>query len=471
MRINSVERTESRRRVVSSHRYPFLVLMSLALTSAGCRSATPSSSGNKPASAPASQAPALETPFDVIRYETKIVLDVDNKSVVGETKVVFSHPGPGPRELRFPHNDMNVDGVIYQGKAAAYGIENAELVIPLVGSSRLADERVRIAFHSASKRGLVFGDKLVYTNFFTCHWMPCREEPGDKAAFALEVVAPAGYRVVASGRLVGEHTDSSGRVHSRWEEKRPYSPYLFGFAAGDLIETGDNAGPVKLRFIGLAASESAESLRHKFNDTSRMLTFLHDRMGLPLPHETYTQILVPGSEAQEKSSFAVIGADFLDPILEDPTEDWVVIHELAHQWWGNLITCRDWSHFWLQEGMATFLVAAYKEQRWGEDAYERELALCQKRWNTAIDAGFDVPLAYAQEYPSLRIRRAIQYSKAALFLHELRDCLGERAFWAGVAAFTRKYAGGTVTSADFQKAMQEASKIDLSGMFQKWVYP
>lgn len=318
---------------------------------------------------------------------------------------------------------------------------------------------------------MVFGEKLVYTDFFTCHWMVCSEEPGDKAEFGLEVIAPTGYQVVASGRLVAESDDGSGQVSSRWEEERPYSPYLYGFAAGEFIETFADAGSVKLRFMGLSGSESADSLRRKFQDTERMMTYLQERAGVPLPHDVYTQILVPGSEAQEKSSFAVIGAGFLDPILEDPTEDWVIVHELAHQWWGNLVTCRDWTHFWLNEGMATYLVAAYKERSWGKAAYARELALWQDRWNFAKDADFDVPLAYEQEYPSLRIRRAIQYSKGALFLHALRGRLGEQAFWTGIAAFTRKHAGGTVTSADYQNAMQDVSGIDLAALFRKWVYP
>ncbi len=241
--------------------------------------------------------------------------------------------------------------------------------------------------------------------------------------------------------------------------------------AGELAETSVDAGPVRLRLVGPAGSESPTSLRSKFRDTPRMLAFLQGRAGVPLPHEVYTQVLVAGSEAQEKSSFALIGAEVLDPILEDPTEDWVIVHELAHQWWGNLVTCRDWSQFWLNEGMATFLVAAYKEQRWGRPAYERELGLWRERWKEAKDAGFDVPLAYAQPYPSLRVRRAIQYSKGALFLDTLRARLGDRAFWKGIAAFTRNHAGGTVTSADFQGAMQGASGVDLFPLFRKWVYP
>jgi aminopeptidase N len=448
-----------------------IVCMDLLLANTGCHLVTRTPRPSRAASASAPPAREGEDPLDIRRYETEIAIDMANKSISGETAVVFSYSGPGPRELRFPRNGLSVDGIRYESEAATYHVDADAIIVQLPDASPSADERVTIAYHGTPERELVFGEKLVYSNFFTCHWMVCSEEPGDKAAFGIEVVAPAGYRVIASGHLVEERIDESGRVHSRWEEQRPYSPYLYGFVAGELIEADANAGSVGLRFFGLAASESADSLQRKFRDTGRMMAFLQSRAGIPPPHDVYTQILVPGAEAQEKSSFALIGTEFLDPILEDPTEDWVIVHELAHQWWGNLITCRDWSDFWLNEATATFLVAAYKEQRWGRASYERELGLWQEHWGVAKSANFDVPLAYAGKYPSLRVRRAIQYSKGALFLHALRGRIGERGFWAGIEAFTRQHAGGTVTSADFQSAMQGASGVDLAALFREWVYP
>jgi aminopeptidase N len=201
-----------------------------------------------------------------------------------------------------------------------------------------------------------------------------------------------------------------------------------------------------------------------------MLRFFEARAGVPFPQAVYTQVLVPGSAAQEKSSFSLLGQDELDPILVDATEDWAIAHELAHQWWGNLVTCRTWSHFWLNESLATFMVAAWKEERWGRAAYQHELDLFRKRHARAIDAGFDVPLAYSGTYPSLGIRRAIQYSKGALFLHLLRQELGEDVFWSGLRQFTSEHAGGAVVSSDFQSAMQRASGKDLGPLFRTWVH-
>jgi len=148
----------------------------------------------------------------------------------------------------------------------------------------------------------------------------------------------------------------------------------------------------------------------------------------------------------------------------------VIAHELAHQWWGNGVTAKDLSHFWLNEGIVTFMVAAWKEYRWGRPAYEREIALARRRHARAVEAGFDVPLSFAGAYPSLGVRRAVQYSKGALFMDALRSELGDDVFWTGLGAYTSAHMGKSVTSADFQRAFEEASGRDLSAIFQAYVF-
>lgn len=118
-----------------------------------------------------------------------------------------------------------------------------------------------------------------------------------------------------------------------------------------------------------------------------------------------------------------------------------------------------------------FMVAAYKEERWGTYAYQREMDLAHKRFAVAKEAKFDVPLAFDGEYPSLRVKRAITYSKGALFLDALRKKLGDDIFWRGIREYTQRNFGKTVTSHDFHIAMARASGVDLSPLFNEWVYP
>ena len=207
-----------------------------------------------------------------------------------------------------------------------------------------------------------------------------------------------------------------------------------------------------------------------FAQTPAMVAFLADKAGMPLPNGRYAQVLVLGREAQEAASFSLIGMADLDRERDEPSSAWIIAHELAHQWWGNLVTCATWQDLWLNEGIVTFMVAAWEEHHSGEAAYRQELDVARRRVERVRELGFDKPLAWGGTYPSIGARRAVQYSKGALFLAHLRESIEDPAFWNGLRRFTRRHAGGTVTSKDFQQAMETTSGRDLSPMFIEWVY-
>jgi aminopeptidase N len=409
-------------------------------------------------------------PPPITKYHADVTLDIAAKTVTGTTTIEVDAPAvrDGAATLEFPLNGLVIESASVNGKPVSFRTVDRKLAVTLPVTSAAGKLKVAFRYRAQPQQGIVFGGNFAYTVFSTCHWMVCRETSGDKAAFSIDITVPRQYAVVASGDLVNAEVIGDGMRRHRWEQRRPYSPYLFGFAVGEFTEARDDTPAMKLRFLGV--DESAADLKKKFRDTGRMLRFFEAKAGVALPHNTYTQVLVPQSAAQELSTFSIVGKSQLDPILDNPEEDWVIAHELAHQWWGNLITCRDWSHFWLNEGLVVFMTAAYKEERWGRAAYDREMALARQRAAAAVEAGFDVPLAFAGEYPSLRIKRAIVYSKGALFLDVLREAMGDEKFWAGLRQYTQTHLGGTVESRDFQRAMERAHGKSLSALFEKWVF-
>jgi aminopeptidase N len=316
-----------------------------------------------------------------------------------------------------------------------------------------------VDYTAREPKGVVFHPDAIYTVFHTCHWMICRDRPDDKATLTLAIAVPDGLTMVASGAPVKPHV---------WRERVPSSTYLFGFALGSFTRTTRTHRGVTLEYF--AAGGDAAWRARVFADDDRMLDFFAARAGRGLPRSFYRQVVVEGDAAQEMSSFSVLGRGELERRLADPGEDWLIAHELAHQFWGNLVTCADWTHFWLNEGLTTFMVAAWKEQRWGRQAYERELGLWRTRHQAAVQARFDVPLTFAGAYPSLRIKRAVVYSKGALFLARLREVMGERAFWAALARYTRRHAGGSAGTEDFQRIFAAGTDQDLSGLFDEWAY-
>lgn len=390
-----------------------------------------------------------------IHYALALEPDLATRSLRGELRVTL-RPDERDPVLRLALNGLRIDTLSADGAALPFTQDADQLQARLPpGTGELS-----LRYHGQPTRGLVFGPQHVCSAYDTCHWMPCVGELLDAATLDLTLRLPEGYDSLG----IGERADPAGH---HWQQRRPTALYLFGFAAGRFESALDTEEP-RLRYLGV--QDDAARLRRLFAPTRAMLAFFEARAGAPLPVPQYSQLLVPGGAAQEVASYSVIGHEMLDPIEQQPDEDWVIAHELAHQWWGNAITCARWSEFWLNEGVTVFMTAAWKQQRWGEAAYQRELSLARQRLQRAVDAGFDKPLAWPGEYPSLALSRAVRYSKGLLFLHALRQDMGEAAFWDGLQRYTRANLGRRVESADLQRAMEAAAGRPLAALFGRWVY-
>jgi aminopeptidase N len=409
--------------------------------------------------------------MDVLDYSVDLQIDRPRTLVRGIERIQVRAIGMPLLSLTFPRNGINVLAVTASGGSVAPRITDKVIEVPLpVPLAPGAVATVAFTYVAHSPRGVRVQPNGVYTIFFSCYWMVCREEPDDKATISLALTLPEGMTVVASGTPERSERTRHGMVRHVWRERRPYSSYLFAFAAGRLLRTVEQHGRTQLEFYD-GSTLNARALARMFADTGAMLDFFERKAGIPFPQPAYRQILVDGDEAQEATSFSILGRKTLDRRLQAPDEDWPIAHELAHQFWGNLVTCADWSHLWLNEGLAVFMVAAWKEHRWGRDAYLRELDLARQRRQVAIDAGFDVPLTYIADYPSLRLKRAIVYSKGALFLALLRETMGDASFWSALRTYTQRFAGRSVVSADFHQVFAAATSRDLRPLFDTWVDP
>jgi aminopeptidase N len=410
-----------------------------------------------------------EPGYEVTHYAVTLKPDFAARSIEGTTRITVRAGGAGAHRFTFSENGLSLESAEMDGRPAAVTRTGSTMTVTAERPLRAGrTATLSFRYRGTPQRGIVFGEGTAYSNYFTCHWMICDiDRPGDKATLALDLILPAGKNSIASGIRAGKTAAGAGLERHRWIQRRPYSAYLFGFAAGFDQQTATSHQGVELVAAGdLPPGE----MDRRLADTDRMLDFFTQKAGIPFPHRRYVQVVVPGGEAQEKSSFSLLGRSILDGRLQDPKEDWLIAHELAHQWWGNLVTCESWTDFWLNEGITTFMVAAWKEHRWGRAAYDREMELGRARVARVREKGLDVPLTHEGEYPSLAARRAITYSKGALFMDALRRELGEEAFWTGLRRFTRQYAGRSATSRDFQRAYEESSGRDLSDLFGKWVF-
>jgi len=403
--------------------------------------------------------------FHATHYALDLTPNLADKSVRGVENITIAMERKDTESLIFSGNALTIDSATINGKPIPFLFSRERIAFTLPHEMALSKTAtLRVVFHGRPVSGLTFLKDSAFTSYDACGWMICLEDtPGNKATFSLDLHIPSGMRSLAIGRLVGKTVNPDGSEVHHWQSSRPYSAYLFDFAFGHY--TVVRAGRHHARLVYLSDTKLASELQSTFGETDEMVKFLSKRAGLGLPLGEYAQLLVAGDEAQEAATYSILGADNIDP-----KDDWAIAHELAHQWWGNLVTCATWKDFWLNEGITVYMTAAWKEHQYGHAAYEAEMNVSRKRFDAVRKKGWDKPLAYGGEYPSIGVRRAIQYSKGAIFMEQLRQQLGDRAFWAGLRLYTREHAGGTVTSIDLEQAMEKASGRDLSGLFAEWVF-
>jgi aminopeptidase N len=419
---------------------------------------------------PAFAAPA-PSPIDVQGYVLDLEVKPAETSIAGEVEIRFESRVAALSEVAFDAPGLSIESVRTGDQDLPFRIDGDHLRVRLDPAARLGESRVlRVRYSGRPEKGLRFGTDQVFTAFATSRWMVSNDVPGDKASIEMRLVLPAGLEVAVSGQPVARETLPDGRVRHVWREERPVSPFLYGFAAGRFREASVQEGPVELRF--LSPGFTPEELRTIFARTGEVLRFFERRAGVPYPGPRYTQVLLPGGPAQEMNVLTLMDEDYGRAVLADPREDYLVIHELAHQWWANLVTCRTWSDFWLHEGMVSFLVAAFKEHYWGREESDRERVLARLRYEQAFAEGARRPLATEAWSRAEDMSGPITYRKGALVLHLLRHEIGDAAFWNGLRTFTRSAieSGGLADSRDLQKAMETESGQPLAWFFDQWVY-
>jgi aminopeptidase N len=221
-------------------------------------------------------------------------------------------------------------------------------------------------------------------------------------------------------------------------------------------------------FRYLAAGLSEQEILRVFGESAQMLAFFAERAGVSYPGAINTQALVARTVGQEMAGLSVVSEDYGRAVLNDPSASGLLAHELAHQWWGNMVTCHAWTEFWLNEGVATYMVAAYREHTLGESAYLRDISSMRERVAAVAAHGNDRSLVFPSWERPTADDRVIVYQKGALALHELRELIGDAAFWSGIRRYTSSNFGMSVSTADLQAAMEQASRRDLGDFFAQW---
>src|SRR5215216_2351917 len=408
---------------------------------------------------------SARTDIDVLHYAATLEPDIAAKSVKGSVLIRFQTTST---EVELDCGDLTVDAVRAAGAPLQFSVTNHRLRVSLPEPRGIRE--IEIDFHGTPRRGIRFfpDRQQVYTIFSTSHWMVCVDDPADKATLTFRLILPANLTPLANGQLVSQHQLPNNKRVSEWQQRTPIPTYIFGFAAGPFQVVKEKRRNVELQY--LVTNYTQQEVRRIFRDTPDMLNFFEDRAGVKYADRTYTQVLAAGGVEQEMSSFTALKESYGKQLLDNEQDLWLAAHEFAHQWWGNMVTCRDWNHFWLNEGIATFMAAAYLEHRVGRAAYLREIEQYRANYEKVRLAGKDKSLVFPDWLHPTREDRTLVYDKGAYVLHLLREEIGDSKFWNGLRIFTRRHFGKSVVTSDFVAAMEEANGKSLERFFAEHVY-
>jgi aminopeptidase N len=420
--------------------------------------------------------PAVAEGVRVSRYNVRLNVDIENREVQGVSLLSIQSPAHHAVVLILDRGELDVQAVVqrvhglpdvvlkYRTLAAKLEIE-----VPQRDASD-PSTTIRIVYVGRPSTGIEFNptERQVFTAFATSQWMPCIDSPSVRASLRLVLQTPATLKVVGNGTLLSEQIEGE-RKTSIWELAAPTPSYLYGFVVGPFREWLESSS-VKPKLRVLVPQTFSESEAAKiFESTRSMVSFYENASGLPYPYASYTQVLVRGSAAQEMASFSVMGERYGQRVLEDPKRIWLGAHELAHQWWGNEITNRDWREMWLNEGIATLMNVAFLEQQFGRESYDEHIAKSLESYNRIREAKHDKALVFASWDSPSSDDRALVYDKGSYVVYLLRMQLGEEAFWRGIRMYSQRNVGKSVSTGDFQTAMESASGKSLDAFFETWV--
>ena len=257
-----------------------------------------------------------------------------------------------------------------------------------------------------------------------------------------------------------------------WKQSQPLSTYLISVVAGDFVERDDSWRGITLRYAVPRGEES--KIEPTFGETKEMLDLFSSKLGVPYPWAQYAQTALDDfvAEGMENTSATSISTHTLvNPALarEDRDgSDTVISHELAHQWFGDLVTCKDWGNLWLNEGFADFFERVWSEHRFGADEADFDFWRDQNQW-VRQPRLFPVPIVSRDFQDSTEYQDNI-YDKAGWVLRMLRVKLGDEQFFRALHHYLDANRGQNVVTADLQKAVEQATSVDVDKFFEQWVY-
>ena len=425
--------------------------------------------------------------IDIKHYVFNLSLSDADNEITGTTLVTLNFKEAGMKNFRLDfinkttdrqNKGMVVDAVSIHKTAVDYTHGNDELIISLPApSTKNQTITFTIQYHGVPFDGLRIGNtKLGDRSFFNenwpnrgRHWLPIVDHPYDKASSEFIVKAPSHYKVVSNGLLLEESELGNSTRLTHWKQSVPVSSWLFVLGVADFaVKYVDEFRGKSIQTWVYAKNREAGF--YDFDEpTKKVLEFYSNYVG-PYAYEKLANIQTPSvNGGMETSSAIFYGEDLVTGKRDERTRN-VVIHEIAHQWFGNAITETTWDDAWLSEGFATFFTLLFIEDEYGKEEYIKGIIKARK---SVYDMSVKMPnFSIVSERTAEKedVTSGITYQKGAWVIHMLRDLIGEKNFKKGIQNYYAKYFNANTTTDEFRAEMEKVSGKDLKLFFKQWLY-
>ena len=425
--------------------------------------------------------------IDAINYVFKIDLSDDTDEIICEATIDVRFLSAGVQYLRLDltnvsselkNKGMHVSGIISNGNSLTYRHENNVLYIKLHAPSTVNQRRkYTITYNGIPTAGLKiannkYGDRTFFSDNWpdkARNWLPTIDHPYDKAMCEFIVTAPDHYQVVSNGIIVEETDIPGGKRLTHWKQSVPIAPWLFVLGVARFA----------VQYVDEFEGKSIQTwVYHQDRDagfydfaepTKNVLDFYSNYIG-PYSYEKLANIQSNSVGGGMEAASAIFYGE--NSVTGKRSVRWrnVIIHEIAHQWFGNAVTEYDWDDVWLSEGFATYFTLLFIEHQYGRDAFIEGLISSKERVNTFYEKNREYRIVHDNLKDMQKVTSSQTYQKGSWVLHMLRGVIGTDNFWKGIQSYYHKYRNSNATTDDFRSEMEEVSGIDLSTFFQQWLY-
>ena len=419
----------------------------------------------------AAEAESLHS-YDAIHYRLDVTLSRTSNLVSGTMTLDLHVVDPGITQVDFFDQGLTILATRVNGVARTFSVAGGKLLIPVCQGGDCpahgAGDPLQVAVDYTASPPLI-GFYYYARNSYTMaepydarYWWPCYDLPNDKATLDVYATTPDSNLCVSNGVLVSVTPGAPGTKVYHWQETHPIATYLVAVTLGNYWQWTQMAG--SLPVLHNVFPEDSTKAKFDFANVPAMISAFSARWG-PYAFDKYGQVAVTpfGAGGMEHQTMTTINRTW---VRGDRGLEGGVAHELAHQWWGDMVTCVDFRDIWLNEGFASYGECEWQEDFYGAAAYA---TIVQSQMNSALNSDNNIRYAL-YDPPQANLFGNTIYMKGSLVLHMLRRVLGDPGFFAGMQLYGQRFLYGTATSRDFQHAMEDATGQPLDWYFDEWVF-